>query len=308
VSTPTVDELVKAGVPVFERRKPRLRRTATPYGLMAPAALYLALFFLVPIGYMLYTSLWSGFLGDFRFTWNFGNYSFGIEQYGDIYLRSLWYASIVTLLALVLAYPVAYWIAFYGGKRKSMYLFLLLLPFFVSFIIRTVQWQFLLADNGIILGTLKDLGVLPNDFRVLATTTAVVSGITYNFLPFTALPLYVSLERIDKHLVEAGKDLYASRVTTFRKVVWPLSLPGVFAAFLLTFVPAVGDYVNAEILGGPGNFMIGNVIQDQFLTNFNYPVAAALSFTLMAALLVGGSIYAKVLGTEDVTTGAAVRA
>jgi spermidine/putrescine transport system permease protein len=305
VSTPTVDEIVKSGTPLLEQRPPSWRKKAAPYGLAGPAALYLAIFFLIPIGYMAYTSLWSGFLGAYSFTWNFANYRYGLETYGDIFIRSIVYAGIVTVLALILAYPVAYWIAFYGGKRKNVYLFLLLLPFFVSFIIRTVQWQFLLADNGIILGNLKDLGVIPESYRVLGTTTAVIAGITYNFLPFTALPIYVSLERIDKRLVEAGKDLYAGRATTFRKVVWPLSLPGVFAAFLLTFVPSVGDYVNASILGGPGNTMIGNVIQNEFLVNFNYPVAAAMSFLLIAALLVGATIYARVLGTEDVTSGAA---
>lgn len=272
---------------------------------MAPGALYLAVFFLIPIGYMFYTSLQSGFIGDFRFTWRFANYADAIRIHGDIYVRSIYYAGMVTILALVLAYPVAYWIAFYGGRRKSVFLFLLLLPFFVSFIIRTIQWQFLLRDDGLILGPLKRVGILPDRYRVLGTTVAVVAGITYNFLPFTALPLYVALERIDKRLVEAGKDLYANKLTTFRKVVWPLSLPGVFAAFLLTFVPAVGDYVNVSVLGGPGNTMVGNVIQNEFLTNFNYPLAAAMSFILMAALLIGASIYARVLGTEDVTRGAA---
>ncbi len=272
---------------------------------MAPAALYLAIFFLIPIFYMFYTSLQSGFIGDFHFNWHFANYADAIKLHGDIYVRSLIYAGIVTLLALVLAYPVAYWIAFYGGRRKSVFLFLLLLPFFVSFIIRTVQWQFLLQDDGLILGPLKQIGILPDDYQVLSSATAVIAGITYNFLPFTALPLYVALERIDKRLVEAGKDLYASRFTTFRKVVWPLALPGVFAAFLLTFVPAVGDYVNADLLGGPNNHMIGNLIQSEFLTNLNYPLAAAMSFILMAALLIGATIYARVLGTEDVTSGAA---
>jgi spermidine/putrescine transport system permease protein len=254
---------------------------------------------------MFYTSLQSGFIGDFHFNWHFANYSDGIKQYHGIYIRSLYYAGIVTLLALLLAYPVAYWIAFYGGKRKSVFLFLLLLPFFVSFIIRTVEWEFLLRDDGLILGPLKRIGILPDSYHVLGTSVAVIAGITYNFLPFTALPIYVALERIDKRLVEAGKDLYASRFTTFRKVVWPLALPGVFAAFLLTFVPSVGDYVNATVLGGPSNTMIGNVIQSQFLNNFNYPLAAAMSFILMAALLIGASIYARVLGTEDVTAGAA---
>jgi spermidine/putrescine transport system permease protein len=271
---------------------------------LAPGGIYLAIFFLIPIFYMFYTSLQSGFIGDFHFNWHFANYADAIRLHGDIYVRSLIYAGIVTLLALVLAYPVAYWIAFYGGRRKSVFLFLLLLPFFVSFIIRTVQWQFLLSDDGLILGPLKRIGVLPDNFQILGTAGAVIAGITYNFLPFTALPLYVALERIDKRLVEAGKDLYASRFTTFRKVVWPLALPGVFAAFLLTFVPAVGDYVNAELLGGPSNHMIGNLIQSEFLTNLNYPLAAAMSFILMGALLIGATIYARVLGTEDVTSGA----
>jgi spermidine/putrescine transport system permease protein len=304
---PTVEEIVKAGTPLVEKRPSNVRKKAAPYWLAAPGALYLAVFFLVPIGYMAYTSLWSGFLGDYSFTWNFSNYRIGLETYGDIFIRSLIYAGIVTVLALVLAYPVAYWIAFYGGARKNVFLLLLLLPFFVSFIIRTVQWEFLLRDNGFVLTALKTLGVVPDDYRVLGTTVAVISGITYNFLPFTALPLYVALERIDKRLVEAGKDLYAGKATTFRKVVWPLSLPGVFAAFLLTFIPAVGDYVNASVLGGPGNTMIGNVIQTEFLVNFNYPVAAAMSFLLIAALLIGATVYARVLGTEEVTS-AAVRA
>ncbi len=304
MGVPSVDEIVKANTPLIEKRQPSRRKRLVPYGLLSPAALYLGIFFMIPIFYMFYTSLQSGFIGDFNFTWHFQNYSSAIQQYGYIYVRSLYYAGLVTVFALLFAYPVAYWIAFYGGKRKSVFLFLLLLPFFVSFVIRTIQWQFLLRDNGIILGFLKNIGLVPQSYRVLGTTVAVIAGITYNFLPFTALPVYVALERIDKRLVEAGKDLYANRFTTFRKVVWPLSLPGVFAAFLLTFVPSVGDYINAQILGGPGNTMVGNVIQTQFLNNFNYPLAAAMSFILMGALLIGASIYAKVLGTEDVTRGA----
>lgn len=298
------DDRDEAVVALPERRPRHLRRRAVPYWLMAPGGLYLAVFFLIPIGYMAYTSLWSGFLGDFRFSWNFANYGNGLELYGDIFVRSLVYAAIVTALALVLAYPVAYWIAFYGGRHQNVFLFLLLLPFFVSYVIRTVQWYFLLNDDGLILGTLKDVGLLPESYRVLGTTTAVIAGITYNYLPFTALPLYVAIQRIDRRLVEAGNDLYANRSTTFRKVVWPLSLPGVFAAFLLTFIPAVGDYVNASVLGGPGNTMIGNVIQTEFLTNFNYPVAAAMSFLLIAALVIGVTVYARLLGTEDVMAAA----
>jgi spermidine/putrescine transport system permease protein len=181
---------------------------------------------------------------------------------------------------------------------------LILMPFFVSFVIRTIQWKFILGDNGPILGALKSIGLLPDEFRVLATPFAVVAGITYNFLPFTALPLYVALERIDKRLVEAAKDLYASRWQAFRKVVWPLSLPGVFAAFLLTFVPATGDYVNADLLGGPGTTMIGNIIQQKFLLELDYPEASALSVILMLVMLVLASLYARILGTQDVARAA----
>jgi spermidine/putrescine transport system permease protein len=200
---------------------------------------------------------------------------------------------------------MTYWIAFYGGRWKSSLLLLILMPFFVSFVIRTIQWKFILGDNGPVLGLLKSIGLLPQDFGVLSTPFAVVAGITYNFLPFTALPLYVALERIDKRLVEAAKDLYASRFDAFRKVVWPLSLPGVFAAFLLTFVPATGDYVNASLLGGPGTTMIGNIIQDKFLTENAYPEAAALSVILMIAMVILASVYAKILGTEEATRAAA---
>jgi spermidine/putrescine transport system permease protein len=195
---------------------------------------------------------------------------------------------------------MAYWIAFHGGRRKSFYLFLLLLPFFVSFVIRTVAWQFILSDNGILLGPLKDLHLLPSSFHVLATSLAVIGGLTYNFLPFMVLPLFVSLERIDPELVEAANDLYASRVRAFLRVVFPLSIPGVFAGVLLTFVPAAADYVSASILGGTRTTMIGNVIQTLYLTNNDYPLASALSFILMAVLIAGVIVYARVLGTERV--------
>jgi spermidine/putrescine transport system permease protein len=207
----------------------------------------------------------------------------------------------VTLVALLLAYPVAYWIAFYGGRFKSVFLFLLLLPFFISFVIRTVAWSFILSDEGIVFGTLKSIGLLPESVTVLGTTFAVIAGITYNLLPFTILPLYVSLEQIDRGLVEAAQDLYASKVEAFLKVVFPLSLPGVFAALLLTSIPAIGDYVNAAVLGGPGTAMIGNIIQSEFLRARDYPEAAALAFVLMAVMLVAAIAYARLLGTERVT-------
>jgi spermidine/putrescine transport system permease protein len=289
------------------RRKLGTRRRLTPYYLLSPGAAYLAIFFLLPLGLMIYTSLQSGGLlsGGFTFTWEWGNYTDVLTGYETQFVRSVVYSLIVTFVALLLAYPMTYWIAFYGGRWKSSLLLLILLPFFVSFVIRTVQWKFILGDNGPVLGLLKNIGLLPDDFRVLATPFAVIAGITYNFLPFTALPLYVALERIDKRLIEAAKDLYSTRWQAFRKVVWPLSLPGVFAAFLLTFVPATGDYVNASLLGGPGTTMIGNIIQTKFLTEADYPEAAALSVILMIVMVVLASIYARILGTEDVTEAAA---
>jgi spermidine/putrescine transport system permease protein len=273
---------------------------------LSPAGTYLFVFFLLPLGLRLYTSLQSGGLlsGGFRFSWEFANYTEVLGQYQRQFVRSIQYSLIVTVVALLLAYPMTYWIAFYGGRFKSSLLLLILMPFFVSFVIRTIQWKFILGDNGPILGALKSIGLLPDEFRVLATPFAVVAGITYNFLPFTALPLYVALERIDKRLVEAAKDLYASRWQAFRKVVWPLSLPGVFAAFLLTFVPATGDYVNADLLGGPGTTMIGNIIQQKFLLELDYPEASALSVILMLVMLVLASLYARVLGTQDVARAA----
>jgi spermidine/putrescine transport system permease protein len=285
---------------------PRGRRpgkVAAPYALLAPGGLWLLLLFIVPMIAMASVSLQSGSaLEGYRLTWQFGNFSEVTSQYGEFIIRSLRNGAIVTIVGLLLAYPIAYWIAFHGGRFKTVFLFLLLLPFFVSFVIRTVSWSFILQDDGIVFGTLKDIGAVPDDFRVIGTTFAVLAGITYNLLPFTILPLYVSLERIDRSLVEAAKDLYATKVEAFRKVVLPLSLPGVFAAILLTSIPATGDYINAYVLGGPGTAMIGNQIQVEFLRYRHYPDGAALSLILMAILLIGALVYARVLGTEEITT------
>ena len=282
-----------------ERRK---KRSKAPFGLAAPALLWLFVLFVVPMIAMLSLSLQTGnSLEGFRQTFRFANFTDALSQNGPFVVRSLRNAAIVTGIALLLAYPVAYWIAFYGGRFKNVFLFLLLLPFFISFVIRTVAWSFILSDSGIVLGTLKNIGLLPESYRVLGTTFAVIAGITYNLLPFTILPLYVSLEQIDHRLVEAARDLYASKTKAFTKVVLPLSMPGVFAAVLLTSIPAIGDYVNASVLGGPGTTMIGNVIQSEFLRDRNYPEAAALAFVLMAIMLVGAVIYARVLGTSRIT-------
>jgi spermidine/putrescine transport system permease protein len=284
------------------------RARLTPYWLALPGGLWLAIFFVVPMFFMLSLSLQEGdTINGFQQTFHWSTYADTISAYDKQFVRSIIYALIVTVLLLVISYPMAYWIAFYGGRHKSTFLFLILLPFFVSFVIRTLSWQFILADNGIVLGPLKDIGVLPEDFHVLATSVAVICGLTYNFLPFMVLPLYVALERIDLRLVEAAKDLYASRYQAFRRVVLPLSLPGVFAGVLITFVPVASDYVNAAILGGTHTTMIGNIVQTLYLTNNDYPAASALSFTLMGALLLGIFAYARALGTENVMNTAAAR-
>ena len=273
----------------------------TPYLVGLPGGLWLGIFFVVPILVMLSLSLQSGNAEEgYRFTWAWSNYADAWEFYHTQFLRSIIYGLIVTVLCLALAYPMAYWIAFYGGSRKSTYLFLILLPFFVSFVIRTASWKFILYDQGFVFGPLKDAGLLPDDFHILATSTAVIGGLTYNYLPFMVLPLYVALERVDPSLVEAAYDLFASRAQAFRKVVFPLSLPGVFAGVLITFVPVASDFVNSGILGGTHTTMIGNVIQTEYLTNNQYPLASAMSFMLMAALLVGIFAYARALGTEQV--------
>jgi spermidine/putrescine transport system permease protein len=251
--------------------------------------------------FMASVSLQTGDLYQgFRNTWRVANFTDAISQYHVQFVRSLIYGSIATAATLVVSYPLAYWIAFRGGRHKTTFLLIMLLPFFVSFVIRTLAWQFILSDSGIVLGTLKSWHLLPQDFHVLATSGAVIAGIAYNFLPFMALPVYVSLERIDRSVVDAARDLYASNVEVFTKVILPLSAPGVFAGVLLTFVPAVGDYLNAQILGGTNTTMIGNIIQLEYLQNFNYPTAAALSFILMAGLLIGILIYARVLGTRQI--------
>jgi spermidine/putrescine transport system permease protein len=277
------------------------RRGLAPYLIGLPGGLWLAIFFVIPILVMLSLSLQSGNAEEgFRFTWEWSNYADAWEFYSTQFIRSILYALIVTGLCLALAYPMAYWIAFYGGARKSTYLFLILLPFFVSFVIRTASWKFILNDQGLVLGPLKDAGLLPDDFHLLATSTAVIGGLTYNYLPFMVLPLYVALERIDPSLVEAAHDLFAGRASAFRRVVFPLSLPGVFAGVLITFVPVASDFVNSGILGGTQTTMIGNVIQTVYLNSNDYPLASAMSFLLMAALLVGIFTYARALGTEQV--------
>ena len=283
---------------------PRHLRWLTPYLFLIPGLLWLTIFFVIPMIVMASVSLQEGSLGTgYQMTWNFGIYPEVLNTYLPQFVRSLIYAVIVTLATLALGYPIAWTIAMRGGRFKNILLLLVILPFFTSFIIRTLAWKQILSDNGMILGTLKDLGLIDAGAHVLASPLAVVSGLTYNFLPFMVLPLYVAIEKIDPHLTEAAMDLYASQRQAFIRVVLPLSMPGVFAGSLLVFIPAVGDFVNADILGSRDTTMIGNVIQRLFLQTNAYPEASALGFVLMAAVLVLVAIYAKAVGANELTAG-----
>jgi spermidine/putrescine transport system permease protein len=276
------------------------RRRWTPYLLLLPGMVWLVVFFAVPMVTLASTSVQTGSLeAGYRITWEWQNYADALATYWPHFLRSFLYAGIATVIALVLSYPLAYTIAFKAGRWKNVLLVLVIAPFFTSFLIRTLAWTSILADNGWVVQTLQTVGLLGADGRLLATPIAVVTGLTYNFLPFMTLPLYASLDRMDQRLVEAAEDLYASAFTAFRKVTFPLSLPGVVAGTLLTFIPASGDYINAELLGTPQQYMIGNVIDSQFLVRLDYPTAAALSFVLMAAILVVVIVYIRRAGTED---------
>ncbi len=278
----------------------RRRPTVTAYLLLLPGMVYLLLFYALPTAQMFLMSLWTGSIGEgYTQTWNVAIYPEALGKYAEEFLRSLLYGGGATLLAFALGFPLAYFIAFRGGRYKSLLLFLIIAPFFTSFLLRTISWKIILADNGMLLGPLKDLGLLPEEFRVLATPIAVVAGITYNFLPFMTLPLYVALEKIPPSVLEASQDLYADTASRFRRVTLPLALPGVIAGSLLTFIPAVGDFVNAELLGNPQSQMIGNVIQARFLRVGDYPMGSALSFILMFAILAAVLIYARIAGTEQ---------
>jgi spermidine/putrescine transport system permease protein len=280
----------------------RRHRGLVPYLFLVPGGLWLIAFFVVPLITTASVSLQEGSLGSgYRLSFNFGIFGEAIGRWDDQLIRSLQYGLIVTALTLLIGYPMAYTIAFRGGRYKSLLLLLVIMPFFTSFIIRTISWKFILADQGFVLGTLKDIGLLDESFRLLATPVAVISGITYNFLPFVVLPLYVALERIEPRLIEAANDLYASRLQAFLRVTLPLSIPGVFAASLLSFIPAVGDYLNAELLGSRNTTMIGNVIQRLYLVNNDYPQAAALSLILMLGIVVGVFIYRRILRGQELT-------
>jgi spermidine/putrescine transport system permease protein len=291
---------VEAAVAV--RRPGRIRARVVPYALLSPGLLWLAIFFAWPTIQMFFISLQEGSLErGYALTWHWATYGDVFSKYSVQMIRSVEYGLIVTVACLLISYPLAYFIAVHGGRWKNALLFMVILPFFVSFLIRTLSWKFILADQGFLLGTFKQFNLLPEGLRLLATPVAVVSGLIYNFLPFMALPLYASLEKLDRNLLEAAGDLFSNRAVAFLKVTLPLSLPGVFAGSLLTFIPAVGDYINASLLGSANTTMIGNVIQRRMLISNDYPEGAAISFILMAGILVGVFLYAKVLGTEELT-------
>jgi spermidine/putrescine transport system permease protein len=281
----------------------RQRSRWAPYLMIAPALAYLAVFFVVPFWSLIRTSLsttgGNTFLPTLTFAWDWANFGEAWNLYHEQITRSMGYAAVVSVLCLLLAYPLAYVIAFKSGRYKNLLLGIVILPFFVTFLIRTLAWKTILADNGIVVSVLGHIGLLPSEGRLLSTSWAVIGGLTYNWIIFMILPLYVSLEKIDPRLIEASKDLGSSAWRSFRKVIFPLSLPGASAGFLLVFIPASGDFINADYLGSTETTMIGTVIQKQFLLVKDYPAAAALSVLLMVLIFVFVMVYVAVQGTEE---------
>jgi spermidine/putrescine transport system permease protein len=278
-----------------------VRKRLVPAGLLAPGVIWLVLFFVVPLYFMGEMALRSGSLatGGFAFTWEWSNFPDALAGRGDQILRTIWYSGAATLLCLLIAYPLAYAIAFkVNPKWRLLFLFAVVAPFFTTYLIRTIAWKTILADPSPVVSLLRTINVVPDDGHLLATPAAVIAGLTYNFLPFMILPLYASLEQLDERLLEAARDLYSSSRTAFLKVTLPLTSPGIIAGVLLTFIPAFGDYVNAALLGGTGQAMLGNKIQSLYLVERDYPEAAALSFMMMVAILITVLIYIRLAGTE----------
>ena len=278
-------------------------KNRTPYLLLLPGFAFLFTFFILPIINLAQTStqtkIAGGDTGQYEQTLHFQNYIDAFVANREQFGRSFLFAIISTLLALAIAYPLAYAIAFKSGKYKNLLLVLVVAPFFTSFLLRTIAWKQILGEEGFVVPTLRSLGIISQSTTLTSTSFAVVMGMTYNFLPFMTLPLFASIDRIDPRTLEASGDLYANGFTTFRRVTLPLSMPGVVAGTLLTFIPAAGDYVNASILGNPTTKMIGNVIESRFFKIVDYPTAAALSFTLMAAILILVTLYIRKAGTEE---------
>jgi spermidine/putrescine transport system permease protein len=278
------------------------RRRGWGWLLLVPGMLYLAVFFVFPTVQLFLTSLYDpsgSYVTGYTMTWHFANYVDAIKDTWNLFVRSFIYAGITTGVCLLLGYPLAYAIAFKAGRWKNFMLVLVIAPFFTSFLLRTLSWRTILADQGPVADFMRTVHVLPGDGRLLATSFAVVAGLIYNFMPFMTLPLFASLDKVDYRLIEAAGDLYSSPFTGFRKVTFPLSLPGVVSGTLLCFIPACGDYINAELLGTPKQYMVGNRIQAAFLTEHNYPLAASLSLILMAVVVLMVIVYVRRVGTEE---------
>ena len=280
-----------------------LPKVRVPYLLLLPGCVFLFTFFILPIINLAQTStqtpIAGGDTGEYEQTLAFSNYIQAFVENKEQFGRSFLYATLATVFALAIAYPLAYAIAFKSGKYKNILLVLVIAPFFTSFLLRTVAWKQILGEEGFVVPGLRALSIIGEQTTLTSTSVAVVAGMTYNFLPFMTLPLYASLERIDPRTIEAAGDLYANGITAFRRVTVPLSMPGVVAGTLLTFIPAAGDYVNAAILGSPNTKMIGNVIESRYFKIVDYPTAAALSFTLMVAILILVTFYIRKAGTEE---------
>ncbi len=271
-----------------------------PFGMLSPGLIWLLLFFLVPVVMLVKASLSTkpSRFENAEFAWDWSNFSSAFSEYGDEFVRSFVYAGVATVLAVLLGYPLAYWIATQGGKYRNLLIGLVVVPFFTSYLIRTIAWTSILRDDGPAVDLLQLLPWVGEDGRILATPWAVIGGLTYNFISFMILPIYVSLEKIDFRLTEAAADLYGTPWTAFRKVVLPLSMPGVFAGSLLVFIPAAGGYLNNRYLGSAKTSMIGTVVQNQFLVQVDFPQAAALSVVLMVIITALVLVYSKFLGTE----------
>jgi spermidine/putrescine transport system permease protein len=275
------------------------RRRLIPYGLLGPGLLWLVVFFVVPMYFMGRIALYEGSTTTgYEFAWNWSNFGDALADFDRQFLRSFLYSGTATVIALLIAYPLAYAIVFRGGKYKNLLLFAVVAPFFTTYLIRTLAWQTILSDESFVVDFLQTIALVSDEGRVLDTSASVIAGLTYNFLPFMILPIYASLERLDRSLIEAAKDLYSSASTAFRRVTLPLTAPGIVAGVLLTFIPASGDYINAEFLGSQNQAMIGNVIQSKYLVVTDYPAAAALSFVLMGIILALVVLYIRFAGSE----------
>jgi len=285
-----------------EEPKVKEKRSWTPWLLLLPGALWLIVFFVIPLYSLVATSLYDpsgGATKGYEMTWHFENYWTALQEYWEQLWRSLWYAGLATFICLLLGYPLAYAIAFKAGRWRNLMLVLVIAPFFTSFLIRTLAWKQILGDQGVVVDIVHAIPFISDDVRLLFTPFAVICGLVYNFLPFMVLPLYASLEKIDPRLIEAAGDLYASPIRGFFKVTWPLSLAGVVSGTLLTFIPAAGDYINAQLLGNTQTRMIGSEIQSLFTAAQDYPTAGALSVILMVLIVVMVVAYVRKAGTED---------